>query len=140
MNPRMFAENPTGCCGTSGSKAEAHAGVLDQDFLDSSGWASRWAQRGSTSAEAASDLRRSGALVGLPVRNKYLYPSFQVDESKARVHPVVADVNRLLGASDDPWGSPPGGSAANLDSTVPGPRTSSVATSKSAHRADVRRR
>ena len=32
-------------------KAEAHAGVLDQDFLDSSGWASRWARVGSTSAK-----------------------------------------------------------------------------------------
>ncbi len=85
-------------------KAEAHAVVLDQDLLDSSGVGVALGASGINKREAASDLRRSGALVGLPVRNKYLYPSFQVDESRARVHPVVADVNRLLGASHDPWG------------------------------------
>lgn len=85
-------------------KAEVHAVVLDQDFLDSSGVGLALGASGVNKREAASDLRRSGALVGLPVRNKYLYPGFQIDESKARVHPVAADVNRLLDASDDPWG------------------------------------
>ncbi len=85
-------------------KAEAHAVVLDQDFLDSSAVGVALGASGVNKREAASDLRRSGALLGVPVRNKYLYPSFQIDAARARVYPVVADVNRLLGAADDPWG------------------------------------
>lgn len=85
-------------------KAEAHAVVLDQDFLDSSAVGVALGASGINKREAASDLRRSGALVGVPVRNKYLYPSFQVDAERARVHPVVSQVNRLLGAHHDPWG------------------------------------
>ncbi len=85
-------------------KAEAHAVVLDQDFLDSSAVGVALGASGINKREAASDLRRSGALLGVPVRNKYLYPSFQVDAERARVHSVVARVNRLLGARDDPWG------------------------------------
>jgi len=85
-------------------KAEAHAVVLDQDFLDSSAVGVALGASGVNKREAASDLRRSGALLGVPVRNKYLYPSFQIDEARARVHPVVVEVNRLLAAKDDPWG------------------------------------
>jgi hypothetical protein len=31
-------------------------------------------------------------------------PAFQVDQARSRVHAVVAGVNVLLGAGDDPWG------------------------------------
>ncbi len=85
-------------------RAEAHAAVLDQDFLDSSAVGVALGASGVNKREAASDLRRAGALLGVPVRNRYLYPSFQFDAARAQVHPVVAQVNRLLGAADDPWG------------------------------------
>jgi len=85
-------------------RAEAHAAVLDQDFLDSSAVGVALGASGVNKREAASDLRRAGALLGVPVRNRYLYPSFQVDAARAQVYPVVAQVNRLLGAADDPWG------------------------------------
>ncbi|HTP30409.1 MAG TPA: hypothetical protein VMK12_32725 [Anaeromyxobacteraceae bacterium] len=63
---------------------------------------------GSTSSTKPShyahSLRRDGSLVGLPQRNTFVFPQFQFDVARGHVFTVVADVNRLLGAADDPWG------------------------------------
>lgn len=86
-------------------KAEAHRVILGQELMDSSAVGVALGMTGVNKREAASDLRRSGALLGVPERrNKYLYPGFQIDVEHQRVHPVVAEVNRLLAAKDDPWG------------------------------------
>jgi hypothetical protein len=87
-------------------KAEAHRIILNQEFLDSSAVGVALGMTGVNKREAASDLRRAGALLGVPERrNKFLYPRFQIDMEHERVHPVVAEVNRLLAAKDDPWGA-----------------------------------
>ncbi len=78
-----------------------------------------WAEELLTSAEVArrlgakpsnrekvNGLRRRSQLLGLPRDNgrRYLYPTFQIDAARQEVYPQVKEVNRLLGASDDPWG------------------------------------
>ena len=62
---------------------------------------------GSDSVNArqyANAKRRRGELLGLPVKNRNLFPAFQIDVEKHRIWPGVIEVNRLLCAADDPWG------------------------------------
>ncbi len=49
-------------------------------------------------------LRNAGEIIGLEQGNTFIHPAFQFDLARARVHPVVAEDNRLLGAAKDPWG------------------------------------
>lgn len=51
-------------------------------------------------------LRVDGELIGLPDRDgTHLYPAFQLDHHRHRVHPVVAHANRALRANIDPYGA-----------------------------------
>ncbi|HVS12140.1 MAG TPA: hypothetical protein VMS76_19925 [Planctomycetota bacterium] len=58
----------------------------------------------ATNRQKVADLRQRSVLVGLPHGNRYLYPAFQFDLARKRVRPVVAEVNQLLEAAEDPWG------------------------------------
>lgn len=88
-------------------RTEARRAVLDVPMLRSGGVAAALGLRGVNTREAASDLRRRGVLLGVAPSastRSYLYPSFQLDPVERRVVPVVAAVNRHLGALEDPWG------------------------------------
>lgn len=50
-------------------------------------------------------LRRSSQVVALKHANTFVYPRFQFDYDRHTIRPVVAEVNRLLLASSDPWGA-----------------------------------
>jgi hypothetical protein len=52
----------------------------------------------------ANKLRAASTLLGVPYRNSYVYPTFQFDIRRRRVHPIVERVNKLLEAKNDPWG------------------------------------
>jgi hypothetical protein len=52
----------------------------------------------------ANAQRQRGDLLGLPRLNTYLYPAFQFDMARRCIRESAASVNRLLGASEDPWG------------------------------------
>jgi hypothetical protein len=53
-------------------------------------------------------LRVEGVLLGLPRSSRelthYRYPTFQFEASRHTVNATVAQVNKLLGAVEDPWG------------------------------------
>ena len=87
-------------------RTQARRAVLDVEMLTSAAIAQALGMRGTNQREAASRLRRTGALLGLPDGGSrgYLYPAFQVDPVAHRVHPVVTTVNRALDAAGDPWG------------------------------------
>lgn len=63
---------------------------------------------GSTSCtnrrQYANKYRENGTLLGVPVKNRYLYPVFQFDPEKCALNAVVGRVNKLLDARKDPWG------------------------------------
>ena len=50
-------------------------------------------------------LRDSSQVIALKTGRTYVYPYFQFDRRKHRVRPVVAEVNRILLANQDPWGA-----------------------------------
>jgi hypothetical protein len=54
--------------------------------------------------QKVADLRQRSVLLGLPHGNRYLFPAFQFDLARKRVHPAAAEVNQLLAAARDPWG------------------------------------
>ncbi len=87
--------------GSAQSRARSGLDRADADRRGSRGGA--WLEVGQSSA-VRERKRRRGELLGLPVRNRYLFPSFQFDFERQRIFPTVVDVNRLLGAADDPWG------------------------------------
>lgn len=84
----------------------AQRAILDIDMLSASAVAEVLRQTSKNSREAASRLRLGGTLLGLqpPGARAYLYPAFQFDPLAAAIHPVVAEVNQVLGAAEDPWG------------------------------------
>ena len=50
-------------------------------------------------------LRARGALIGIPRKNQFLYPTFQFDRKRKAVFPEIAKVGKLLHSSVDPWGT-----------------------------------
>lgn len=50
-------------------------------------------------------LRDSSEVIALKTGRTYAYPSFQFDAAQHRLRPTVAQVNRALLASKDPWGA-----------------------------------
>ena len=82
----------------------AHRRVLDEPLLESTAVGDALGRSGINGREAASKLRLSSQLIGIKQANRYLFPAFQIDFAHQRVAPVVAEVNRLLDAADDPWG------------------------------------
>lgn len=60
--------------------------------------------RSDNPRQYANRLRLAGELLAIPHANKYVYPAFQFDVRRKRVHPEIAMVGGLLGAAADPWG------------------------------------
>lgn len=83
---------------------EAHRTVLGEDMLDAPTVSKALGSRSTNLRQYANGRRRRGDLIGIPHRNQFLYPAFQIDLDAGRVDPVVQRVNRLLGADEDPWG------------------------------------
>ena len=84
--------------------SEAVATIWQEQMLDAGKVAESLGAR-SSNREKARTLRKRSELLGLPRDRGYLYPAFQIDEGRRQVYPEVAEVNRLLGATEDPWGT-----------------------------------
>lgn len=86
-------------------KAEARRRILAIDMLDSGAVGDALGAKGQNRREAASDLRRRGRIVGIPVNaGRFVFPAFQFDPVDQGVIAEVAAVNQVLDALADPWG------------------------------------
>ncbi|HEY4241037.1 MAG TPA: hypothetical protein VGM88_14540 [Kofleriaceae bacterium] len=52
----------------------------------------------------ANTRRKQGALLGVPVANYFVYPAFQFDRARHKVHPQIAAINAILAGEDDAYG------------------------------------
>lgn len=77
--------------------------VLRQPMLTAVDVAEAVGARGSSNRAVASRLRSRGEIVGVEVQGRFLFPAFQFDLARARVHPVVAEVNRHVTEHGDGW-------------------------------------
>lgn len=77
--------------------------VLSQPLFTAVEVAEAVGARGSSNRVVASRLRSRGEIVGLEVQGRFLFPAFQFDVERARVHPVVAEVNRQVTEHGDGW-------------------------------------
>ncbi|MDI9913771.1 hypothetical protein [Rhodococcus sp. IEGM 1379] len=77
--------------------------VEEHEMLDSTA-VSRVLGKSATSRNTASRLTSTGTVIALPASGQKLYPAFQFDSTHQKVRPIVAQINRILGAKDDPWG------------------------------------
>lgn len=85
-------------------KVEARRAILAVDMLDSSAVAELFGAS-SDRRDTASDLRRRGKVIGVPVSGrKYVFPAFQFDPVARTLVKTVATINVHLDAKDDPWG------------------------------------
>ncbi len=86
--------------------SEAREVVLRHQRMLSADDAGRFLGSTSTTkpSQYAHDARKRGELLGLPVRNTFVFPVFQLDRRRKAVRPAAARINKLLGAAVDPWG------------------------------------
>ena len=77
--------------------------VLGQPLFTAVEVAEAVGARGSSNRVVASRLRSRGEIVGVEVQGRFLFPAFQFDLGRARVHPMVAEVNRQLTERSDGW-------------------------------------
>ncbi len=85
-------------------KAEARRSVLAEPMLTAEAVATALGSHSVNPRQYANAKRRKGVLLGLPVKNRYVFPAFQVDAERSTIVPGVAEVNALLIAAEDPWG------------------------------------
>ena len=85
-------------------EGEAHRAVLAEEMPTSCVVGGRLGSKAKNPRELARSLRERSELLGVPSRRGYLYPSWQIDTSRQRIHPEVVEVNQLLDAAGDPWG------------------------------------
>ena len=86
-------------------EGEAARWVLDEPVLDATEASKLLGSRARKNArQHANKLRQQGSLLGVPHGNGYLYPAFQIDARRRRIHPAVEQVNAALDAARDPWG------------------------------------
>jgi hypothetical protein len=86
-----------------GVQGEAEASVLRHEMLDASALARLLGSTSANPREFVRSLRTRGEIVGLPRTGGYVFLAFQVNALRREVWPIVAELNRLLGARDDPW-------------------------------------
>jgi hypothetical protein len=85
-------------------RGQAEAAVLAEDMLDAGSVAALLGSRSRNPREYARQLRRRPDVVALRVRNRFVFPAFQFDAGRREIRPLVAEINRTLDASEDPWG------------------------------------
>ena len=84
-------------------QGEAEASVLRHEMVEASGLARLLGSTSRNPREFARSVRSRGEVVALPRPGGYVFPLFQVRTSRKEIWPIVAEVNRLLGAANDPW-------------------------------------
>jgi len=84
-------------------QGEAEASVLRHEMIEASALARLLGSTAANPRRFVRSLRTRGEVVGLPRTGGYLFPAFQVNARRREVWPIVAELNRLLGAKDDPW-------------------------------------
>lgn len=81
----------------------ARAQILGFAMLDAAQVADLLGSAGANRRQAASGLRKAGKLLGLDDAGRVRYPAFQIDAARARVRPIVSELNNRLDARQDPW-------------------------------------
>jgi hypothetical protein len=85
-------------------RGQAEAAVLAEEMLDSGSVATLLGSRSRNPREYARQLRARRDVLALRVGNRFVFPAFQFDEGRRELRPLVAEINRVLDASEDPWG------------------------------------
>lgn len=85
-------------------RGQAEAAILETPMLTAAEVGRVLGSKSKNPREFARGLRERGDVVALRSGSRYLFPAFQFCEARHEVWPIAAEVNRALGAHDDPWG------------------------------------
>ena len=83
---------------------EARAAIYREPMFDTAEVARALGLRTKNPREHLMRLRRSNGILAVPKGRHHVYPAFQFDLDRRRVHPVVPRVAKLLDALHDRWG------------------------------------
>ena len=84
-------------------RGQARAGVLDEPMLDAAGLAAALGSSATNPREFARSWRGRPGLLALRRGHRFVFPAFQFDRPRNRIWPIVAEINGLLDAQQEPW-------------------------------------
>lgn len=84
-------------------RGQAEAAILAQPMFEASRVAAALGSSSRNPREFARQVRGRPGLVSLRRGNRFVFPSFQFNEGRQEIWPVVAEVNTVLDASAEPW-------------------------------------
>jgi len=84
-------------------RGQAEAAILAEPAFDASRVAEALGSSSKNPREFARQARGRSSLVALRHGNRYVFPAFQFNVGRREVWPIVAEVNALLGAAEQPW-------------------------------------
>ncbi len=85
-------------------RGQVRARVYESELLTASAVSHLLGSSSKNPRQLANRRRVASRLLGVPHRNQYLYPAFQIDSARGRVYPAAEQANMLLCAAEDPWG------------------------------------
>ena len=84
-------------------RGQAQARILDEPMYEADVVARVLGSSSTNPREYARQVRRRRGVIALRFGHRFVFPAFQFDPERHEVRPVVAEVNGLLGAGEDPW-------------------------------------
>jgi hypothetical protein len=84
-------------------RGQAQAQILSEPMYEADVVARVLGSSSTNPREYARQVRRRRGVIALRFGNRFVFPAFQFDPERHEVRPVVAEVNGLLGAEEDPW-------------------------------------
>ncbi|HEY8869201.1 MAG TPA: hypothetical protein VIM30_07395 [Candidatus Limnocylindrales bacterium] len=84
-------------------RGQAEAAILAEPAFEASRVAEALGSSSKNPREFARQVRNRPGMVALRYGNRYVFPAFQFNEGRKEVWPIAAEVNILLGASEQPW-------------------------------------
>ena len=104
LNDLEDASTPDDVLRVARVRGQAEAAILAEPMFDSAEVAHAMGSQSTNAREFARQLRQQAGVLALSLRNRFVFPAFQFDVARRRLWPVSDEINRDLGAADDPWG------------------------------------
>lgn len=84
-------------------RGQAEAAILAQPMFEAGRVAAALGSSSRNPREFARQARSRPGTIALRRGNRFVFPSFQFNEGRQEIWPIVAEVNTLLDASAEPW-------------------------------------
>lgn len=84
-------------------RGQAQASIFDEPRLEAAQVAEVLGSSSRNPREFVRQVRGRSSVLAVRLGNRYVFPAFQFNTARHEIWPLVAEVNALLGARDEPW-------------------------------------